>query len=196
MSVIDNLIYDRTQEDVDYVYTLKNKILSGGVSSLSPEELAEYMAGMKGAYNYTDMNRVGQAVSYLANRLINLQGELDTYRESLGVAPDENYVLPYVASSVSVNPKTDWAMGDTPTQSQVTRYLADLTNLRGIITHPSDTPEVPSTLDHLTFTVANNIEQILLNINNALDELEALYYSKIDRTVPGFRYANLIYSNM
>ena len=70
MSVIDTLIYDRTQADVDRVFTLKNKILSGGLSVLSEEELAEYMAGMKGAYNYNDLNRVGQAVSYLATRFI------------------------------------------------------------------------------------------------------------------------------
>ena len=62
MSIIDNLVYDRTQADVDRVFTLKNKILTEGLSSLSAEEKAEYMAGMKGAYNYGDMNRVGQAV--------------------------------------------------------------------------------------------------------------------------------------
>ena len=58
MSIIDNLVYDRTQADVDRVFTLKNKILTEGLSSLSAEEKTEYMAGMKGAYNYGDMNRV------------------------------------------------------------------------------------------------------------------------------------------
>lgn len=52
MSIIDNLVYDRTQADVDRVFTLKNKILTEGLSSLSAEEKTEYMAGMKGAYNY------------------------------------------------------------------------------------------------------------------------------------------------
>ena len=51
MSIIDNLVYDRTQADVDRVFTLKNKILTEGLSSLSAEEKTEYMAGMKGAYN-------------------------------------------------------------------------------------------------------------------------------------------------
>lgn len=196
MSVIDTLIYDRTQADVDRVFTLKNKILSGGLSALSEEELAEYMAGMKGAYNYNDLNRVGQAVSYLADRFINLQDELDEYRESLGVAPSEEYTLPYVASSVSVEPKTDWVMGDTPTQTQVARYLADLENLRGIIELPPETPRVPANLNNLTFEVANDIELLLIFINLALEELEIIYYSRIDRTVPGFRYSNLVYSNM
>ena len=72
MSVIDTLVYDRTQADVDRVFTLKNKILTGGLTALTAEERTEYMAGMKGAYNYTDMNRVGQAVSYIANRMTSI----------------------------------------------------------------------------------------------------------------------------
>ena len=71
-TVIDTLIYDRTQADVNRVFTLKNKILTEGLNALSAEEKAEYMAGMKGAYNYTDMNRVGQAVAYIANRMTSL----------------------------------------------------------------------------------------------------------------------------
>lgn len=63
MSIIDNLVYDRTQADVDRVFTLKNKILTEGLSSLSAEEKAEYMAGMKGAYNYA----VGDYFTYGVN---------------------------------------------------------------------------------------------------------------------------------
>ena len=51
MSIINELVYNRTQADVDRVYTLKNKILTGGLTALSAEEKAEYLAGMKGAYN-------------------------------------------------------------------------------------------------------------------------------------------------
>ena len=53
MSIINELVYDRTQADVDRVYTLKNKILTGGLAALTAEEKAEYLTGMKGAYNYT-----------------------------------------------------------------------------------------------------------------------------------------------
>ena len=62
-TVIDTLVFNRTQADVDRVFILKNKILTGGLTALSDEEKTEYMAGMKGAYNYQDMNRVGQAVA-------------------------------------------------------------------------------------------------------------------------------------
>ena len=66
-TVIDTLVFNRTQADVDRVFILKNKILTGGLTALSDEEKTEYMAGMKGAYNYQDMNRVGQAVAYIAS---------------------------------------------------------------------------------------------------------------------------------
>ena len=78
-TIIDTLIFDRTQADVDRVFSLKNKILTEGLSSLSAEEKAEYMAGMKGAYNFQDMNRVGQAVQYIANRMTSIPKELAAY---------------------------------------------------------------------------------------------------------------------
>lgn len=191
MSIIDNLVYDRTQADVDRVFTLKNKILTEGLSSLSAEEKAEYMAGMKGAYNYGDMNRVGQAVTYIANRMTSLPGQLAAYRAEKGVADDPIYEVPYDPSSVVVAAKTNWTMGDTPTQSLVKAYLNNLTVLRKQLTLPPDAPLVPSSLDNLTFSTANNIEYLLYVIDTTLTEVETELYSKIDRTVDAFAYVGL-----
>lgn len=66
MSVIENLIFDRTQADVTRVDVLKAKMLSGNAT---PAEKAEWLAGMKGAYNASDMNRVTLAVKVLAERM-------------------------------------------------------------------------------------------------------------------------------
>ena len=82
-------------------------------------------------------------------------------------------------------------MGDTPTQSLVAAFLNNLTVLRKQLTLPSDAPAVPTTLDNLTFQVANNIEYLLYVIDTALTEVETELYSKIDRTVAAFQYANL-----
>lgn len=191
MSIIDNLVYDRTQADVDRVFTLKNKILTEGLSSLSAEEKTEYMAGMKGAYNYGDMNRVGQAVAYITNRMTSLPGQLAAYRAEKGVADDPIYQVPYDPSSVAVAAKTNWAMGDTPTQSLVKAYLNNLTVLRKQLTLPPDAPLVPSSLDNLTFSTANNIEYLLYVIDTTLTEVETELYSKIDRTVDAFAYVGL-----
>lgn len=194
MSIIDNLVYDRTQADVDRVFTLKNKILTGGLNALSTEEKAEYMAGMKGAYNYGDMNRVGQAVAYIADRMTALPGELDAYRAEKGVGDDPNYEVPYDPSTVVVSAKTDWAMGDTPTQSLVKAYLNNLTVLRKQLDLPSNAPAVPSSLDNLTYVTANEIEYLLYVIYQTFLEVEATLYRKIDYTVAMYAYAGISYS--
>lgn len=191
-SVIDTLIYDRTQDDVDRVFTLKNKILRQGLSSLTAEEKAEYMAGMRGAYNHTDMNRVGQAVAFIASRMTAIPGELAAYRESKGVDYEPYFDVPYDPSTVVVSAKTDWAMGDIPTQSQVSVYLQNLSVLRGQLTLPADTPEVPATLNSLTFETANDIERLLFVIYATLtDQINAIY-TMIDRTEMAFLYTGEI----
>ena len=170
MSVIDELVFDRTASDVERVTTLKSQIMTYGFNSLSAAERAEYLAGMKGAYNYTDMNRVGTAVQYVANRLIHAPDELEEYRAEKGVADDPLFDLPYNATEIEVSPKTDWTVSDIPTRSQAATYLADISNLWSILELPGDTPSPPASLNALTYTIANNIEKILAVIDEVLSE--------------------------
>lgn len=70
--MMTNLIYDRTSEDVAEVRRLWMKFDPelGDHGGLTDEEWAEWnSAGMKGAYNYTDLNRVESAVKTLAAAL-------------------------------------------------------------------------------------------------------------------------------
>lgn len=139
-TVIDTLIYDRTQADVDRVFTLKNKILKEGLTALSVKEKAEYMMGMKGAYNASDLNRVGQAISYITD-LLNGYGY-----------------------SVFVNPKTDWTMSDIPTPEQMKQYRQNVATLRQVLSVLSTTPDVPPDMEGLTWQEANDIERILADV--------------------------------
>ena len=152
MSIINELVYDRTQADVDRVYTLKNKILTGGLAALSAEEKAEYLAGMKGAYNYTDFNRLGEAIAYLVERM----KELDIHDRS-------------------IIPKVDWVMGDTPTQSQVSNLLSCLTKLRAKLSLPDDAPSVPNSLDNLVYQTANEMELLLWMIDQRITQTSAAF---------------------
>lgn len=62
MSIIDELITDRTQSDVTHWQELHDK----GWAGMTDDEKAEWStAAMKGAYNYTDLNRVTEAMDYL-----------------------------------------------------------------------------------------------------------------------------------
>ena len=67
MSALDELIYDRTQTDVTYAAELNRKLGRG--EALTAQELADWNAGLKGAYNAADMNRVDAAVRELGGML-------------------------------------------------------------------------------------------------------------------------------
>lgn len=106
----------------------------------------------KGTYNATDLNRVGVAVEYVASRM-------------------RNY-----GNSVAISPKKDWTAQDTPTEAQMQRYLADVAALRAVLAVLPTTPEVPPDMDGLTYTEANNIEQILKDIDILITNMTAAWF--------------------
>lgn len=132
-----SLITDRTQRDVDRVIHLS----SIPWNKMTVDEQAEWASGMKGAYNATDLNRVGAAVNYIVNRLNNL------------------------GYNFSITARIDWKIQDIPTQPDMDEYLANIKTLRNALTVLSSTPEVPTDMDKLTYIEANNIEQILLDLD-------------------------------
>lgn len=144
-----NLITDRTQADADRVSYLAQKVAG---KTATGEEIAEYLTDLKGAYNASDLNRVGAAVEYVAGRL-NEYGYL-----------------------VSVEPKKDWVMGDIPTPSQMTAYLNDVSKLRAMLTVAQTTPEVPEDMEKLTWQEANDIEQILVDLDAMLTRMAAAWF--------------------
>lgn len=105
----------------------------------------------KGYYNATDLARVEAAVDYVANRL-----------RSLGYA-------------VEVSPKKEWVMKDIPTVSQMARYLHNITTLRATLPVLSATPEAPADMEGLTWSEANNIEQILKDIDHLVTNMTAAW---------------------
>ena len=194
MSVIDTLVYDRTQADVDRVKLLKEKILLQGLSSLTPEEQSEYMGGMKGAYNYTDLNRVGEAVNYIKSNMVGLPDQLDQYREEQGVSDDPYYQVDYDISGLSaVSGKTDWTVSDIPSSAQMDQYLNNISRLMVVLPLPPDTPLLPTHMQYLGWYNANVIEQILKVINDTFETYKATMYGRIDNTVKAWEYCNLAF---
>lgn len=132
-NIIDTLITDRTQADVERVKALAAK----GFAAMTAAEQAEWLAGMKGAYNASDLNRVGTALNYLAGRLGAICGK-----------------------SITWTAKTDWAVTDIPTASQAEAYRQQIQDIRDALAYPAGTPDAPQ-LARLTYTGANDIERIL-----------------------------------
>lgn len=148
MTVIETLIYDRTQADLARWSALAEK----GLSGMTDAELTEWLARMKGAYNATDLNRVGEALLYLAD-------ELNGY-----------------GYAVTVNAKTDWTEADIPTIQQMQTYLNNVAAIRGVLDVFETTPQTPTTMNKLTFQRANDIEKILADVQAVIEQIEAGFW--------------------
>lgn len=146
-NVLLTLITDRTAADVAYARML------GGIqfADMTAEQQADWLAGLKGTYNASDLNRVGAAVLLVAG-LVN----------SIGY-------------NITVTGKHDWTMTDIPTSSQMSDYLADLLAIRAALTIPAGTPAVPSSMSGLDFNKANNIEKILLIVDELVQRITASF---------------------
>lgn len=116
----------------------------------------------KGSYKASDLNRVGAAMNYVADRL-----------KAQGYDPH-------------ISPKTDWKDGEWVTPADQAVYLGDLAELRKQFAMMKSTPEVPprilatgiNTNDGLTHTWANDIEKILEDIDLLLtNAAQAWFYS-------------------
>ena len=140
-TIIVTLVTDRTQADVERVRELAAK----GFSAMTSDEQAEWLAGMKGAYNASDLNRVGTALNYLAGRLASICGK-----------------------SITWTAKTDWAVTDIITASQAEAYRKQVQSIRDALAYPEGTPDAPG-LDRLTYTGANDIERILALCEELID---------------------------
>lgn len=141
------LITDRTAADVDYVKALAQK----GWANMTAEERAEWENGLKGSYNSSDLNRVQSAVRYLQGRLA-----------------DAGYPL-------ELSEAKTWTAKDVPTQADLANYLADVRAIRGAFTLLRSTPKAPDTMIGLTYVKANNIEQILLDVDMLLSNIIASF---------------------
>lgn len=145
------LITDRTQADVDRGSYLAS-LWVAGVFTGTDAELAEWNSDLKGSYNASDLNRVGSAMNYVANRFT-----------------ESGYHL-------VISPRIDWTEDDIPRESDMAHYLADLNILRGVLAVMPTTPEVPADMDGLTYQEANNIEQILLDIDSLITRMMAAWF--------------------
>lgn len=150
MGVIDTLVTDRKESDL----TALRAALSAMNAGTATEQQAALAAdpAAKGAYNYTDLNRVGTALRYLADLLI-----------------EYGY-------TVRVTAKRDWTEHDTPTASHMAQYLADVSAVRDAFAVPEEMPAVPASAEKLTWQAANAIETILQELDVLIKNIAAAWF--------------------
>ena len=132
-----------------------------GLHLVTDRTAADVNAGnAKGTYNASDLNRVGAAMNYVADRL-----------KEAGYDPH-------------ISPKTDWKDEDWVDQAAQAVYLGDLAEIRKQFSMMKSTPEVPprilatgiNTNDGLTHTWANDIERILEDVDSLLTNISAAWF--------------------
>ena len=154
--ILDTLITDRSQEDVDLVKLL----CQDGVGNMGEYETAFRNGTLKGSYDWTDWNRVEEAVEYVANALVQAQQDLEDYADSIGVDWDSYYNMPYDPNTYSsIVVKKNWAKGDLPSNTQMTRYYNNIVLIKNALDTASP---IPPGMDNLTFEGANQLEALLI----------------------------------
>lgn len=129
------LITDRTQADVDAV-----KALAGlSWDNFTAEEKIFWAGIIRGAYNNTDMNRVGTAQEYLTGWLL------------------QYGYLPITA------PKLDWTQDDAPEVSELDTFLSGTASIAAQL--PFVEEDLPPDMAGLTFGGANAIEAALVAVD-------------------------------
>lgn len=118
---------------------------------MTAEERAEWNTSMKGAYNHTDLNRVENAVAYLAQRLNEFGYHVD----------------PLVTQT--------WNTTSIPKPVDMTRYLNNVKEIREAFVTLRTTPDVPASMRKMTYVEANEIEQILHDVDMLINNMVAAF---------------------
>lgn len=118
---------------------------------MTASERAEWNTSMKGAYNYTDLNRVENAVAYLAQRLNEFGYHVD----------------PLVTQT--------WNTTSIPKPADMTRYLNNVREIRNAFVTLRTTPDVPASMRKLTHVEANKIEQILHDVEMLVNNMVSTF---------------------
>ena len=127
-------IYDRTLEDVQYANANRD----------SPQPL-------KGARNYTDLNRIAGNIHYLSDILSNYG---------------------YVSSATC---KTAWTLGEVPSYSEFMKIQSDLISLRYHVVGMVTTPVTPG-LPYTHYQKINDIEKILFDTEQMIENMAAAWF--------------------
>ena len=149
-----NLITDRSPADIIAVRELAAAIKAG---TATEEQVQSYLNEIqKGAYTYRDLNRVEAAVSFLANR----------FKE--------------IGYTLSLQTVETWTPESKPNKKNFDRYFGNVDQLRSVLSVWETTPETPNSIAGFDVNKANALEQILKDIDQILNHVQAAWFFQGD----------------
>lgn len=164
MSILESLITNRTAADVSRWRTLRAK----GFDAMSESEQTEWLAGMRGAFNASDRNRITGAMVYLKG-LYEQYGRQVTY-------------TPVYITHADGTTDTTWRTEDIPTDAQLTLMIQNLQAFwQGVESATGNVVEVwadtrfgyvemsagVSAGDYISLTAAHGIRELIVTIQSA-----------------------------
>ncbi|MBS7360170.1 MAG: hypothetical protein KIG53_06160 [Oscillospiraceae bacterium] len=210
------MITDRSASDV----LLAKNLIKKGFQNMTEDEKNSFLSGLKGAYNYIDVNRVETAIKYFVDTMLQIYEQNIQLAKELGVDWAEIYDVPYNPEDYkNIVIKNDWQINDLFTKTDRIDFLnkialvlsalpADtnyLTDANGLVLQDGegnylkfDGPQTgfddfPTSLDGLDYKKANVIEKSLEDFNVALTDLKINKESLIIGTAKAWYYSGDLY---
>ena len=133
--MLENMIFDRTQQNVDKLKELSKL----RYQDMTDEQKQAWVDNLKGCLRYTDLNRVEEGIVLVGEK------------------------IKQAGFSVSLLPKKEWTKDDIPKSSDIERMLTNIGRIRDIGIYMTHTPEAPTDV-RLDWSKANDIERILYDV--------------------------------
>lgn len=212
------MITDRSASDV----LLAKNLIKKGFQNMTEDEKSCFLKGLKGAYNYSDVNRIETATKYFVDTMLQIYEQNIQLAKELGVDWAEIYDVPYNPEDYeSIVIKNDWEINDIFSEADGTDFLNKivyvlsaiidipldidtyyLTDTNGLVLQDKDgnylefgltTGKFPTSFDGFDYKKANIIEKSMENFNVALTDLKINKENLIIGTAKAWYYSGDLY---
>ena len=184
------MITDRSASDVLLVKNLIKK----GFQNMTEAEKNSFLSGLKGAYNYSDVNRVETAIKYFVDTMLQIYEQNIQLAKELGVDWAEIYDVPYNPEDYkNIVIKNDWQINDLFTKTDRADFLNKIVHVLSAIIDIPANGEFPTSFDGFDYKKANIIEKSMEDFNVALIDLKIDKENLIIGTAKAWYYSGDLY---
>ena len=182
------MITDRSASDV----LLAKNLIKKGFQNMTEDEKNRFLSGLKGAYNYSDVNRVETAIKYFVDTMLQIYEQDIKLAKELGVSWSSIYDVPYNPKDYeSIVTKNDWKINDMFSKTYRIDFLNKIIHvLSALINIPDD---FPTNFDRFDYKKANIIEKSLEDFNVSLTDLKSNKENLIIGTSKAWYYSGDLY---